>query len=299
MKKGNVFNIERHSLHDGPGIRTIVFLAGCPLRCLWCANPEGLQKKSLFVMKNLCVGCGTCEKVCECNAISMVDGKCTTDRLKCEVCGRCTEYCPAGARKMYGKEMTIDEVHDIVIRDEVFFRQSGGGLTISGGEPFVQWEFAGELLKRARECGINTAVETCGCVPWEHIEPFVQYINMFLYDVKHADPEKHRLFTGKTNHLIQSNLCKLGALGANITIRVPVIPGVNDTEEEIRDIAKIASEVNAVRMDVLPYHRLAESKHEQLDTIFEMNEVDILESERVDELVSSAKQYFEKINIEV
>lgn len=250
-------------------------------------------------MKNLCVGCGTCEKVCECNAISMVNGKCTTDRLKCEVCGRCTEYCLAGARKMYGKEMTIDEVLDIVIRDEVFFRQSGGGLTISGGEPFVQWEFAGELLKRARECGINTAVETCGCVPWEHIEPFVQYINMFLYDVKHADPEKHRLFTGKTNHLILSNLCKLGALGANITIRVPVIPGVNDTEEEIRDIAKIASEVNAVRMDVLPYHRLAESKHEQLDTIFEMNEVDILESERVDELVSSAKQYFEKINIEV
>lgn len=296
---GNVFNIERHSLHDGPGIRTIVFLAGCPLRCQWCANPEGWQQQSLLVFKKQCTGCGMCAAACGQGAISVAEGRCITDRSRCTLCGACVAHCPEGARHMYGQSMTVAEVMDVVTRDFVFYRQSGGGMTLSGGEPYVQNEFARELLAAAKEAGIHTAVETCGAVPWEAIAPTVELVDAFLYDVKHTDAEKHRQFTGKTNEQILANLRKLGALGTDITVRVPLIPGFNDTATELAAIAGAAAEVGARRMDVLPFHKLAMSKHDAMDTEFAMKDADVLPSEKVDGLVAAARRVFPNINTEV
>ncbi len=296
---GNVFNIERHSLHDGPGIRTIVFLSGCPLRCKWCANPEGLREKSLFVFKQQCTGCGMCVSACSRSAISIVGGKSITNREKCTLCGTCIMACPEGARRMYGEEMTVEQVINIVVRDAVFYRQSGGGMTLSGGEPFVQKQFAYDLLAAARDSGINTAVETCGAVPWEAIESAVGLVDTFLYDVKHTDPEKHRNFTGKTNEDVLRNIRRLGDENAHIIVRVPLIPEFNDTAEELSAIAEVAADAGAERMDVLPFHKLALSKHDAMETHFLMEAAEVLPSERVDCLVQEAKKIFKNINIEV
>ncbi len=230
----------------------------------------------------------------------MVDGKMVTDRALCDVCGICTNYCPQGARETAGARMTVDEVMRVVERDKMFYQTSGGGLTLSGGEPFMQDKFAAALFEECIMQGISTAVETSGSVPWENIEPSVEFVNVFLFDIKHMDPEKHRYYTGMDNRLILENIRKLSERGANITVRVPVVPGVNDTAEEIGAIAQFAAGLAGVhRIDLLPFHKLAISKHEALGTAYEMADREPLDGETVDRLVAAAKEKFDNVHVEV
>ncbi len=298
--KGRIFNIERHALHDGPGIRTLIFLSGCPLRCLWCANPEGLQSKTLFIWKKQCTHCGSCVSACPKSAIAMKDGECVTDRQLCDMCGLCVEACPQGAREISGVEMTVAQVLDIALRDSVFYEQSGGGITLSGGEPFFQSEFVCELLRHAKANNLHTAVETSGAVPWCHIEKCFEYINLFLFDIKHIDENKHQRFTGQDNRIIKENAKRLAAANAKIIIRVPIIPTFNDTVEEVESIARFAAGLtNVERLDILPFHKLAEAKHGAMDTAYKMSRFEPIPNEKVDRLAAAMKNIFPETHIEV
>lgn len=265
-EKGIVFNIQRHSIHDGPGIRTIVFLKGCPIACRWCSNPESQDfERELLYDPEKCIRCDACIEVCPEGAIRRDGSSLVFSRELCRACGLCTEVCYAEARRMEGRVMTAEEVVAEVEKDSAFFHRSGGGLTLSGGEPFAQPEFAAAVLRLAREKGLHTAVETAGHVPWEYIESALPYIDLFLFDVKHADPDRHREFTGADNRLILENLERLGRLrGADIIVRIPVVPGFNDRPDELLAIAGIAERLGFREIHFLPYHRYGAGKYRLL-----------------------------------
>ena len=249
--KATIFDIERNSYVDGPGIRTTVFFKGCNLRCAWCHNPEGQSPKpQMMFYKNKCTGCGKCKEKCP-NALE-----------KCELCGKCTIYCPHDAREICGKEYTVDEVMREILKDKVFYENSGGGVTFSGGECMLQIDFLEEILKVCKENGIHTAVDTAGHVPYEYFERILPYTNLFLYDVKCYDSEKHKKYTGVRNELILENLKKLLATGKSVWVRIPIIPTVNDTVEEIQRIkAYISSCGKPEKIELLPYHAMGEHKY--------------------------------------
>lgn len=249
--KATIFDIERNSYVDGPGIRTTVFFKGCNLRCAWCHNPESQSPKpQMMFYKNKCTGCGKCKEKCP-NALE-----------KCELCGKCTIYCPHDAREICGKEYTVDEVMREILKDKVFYENSGGGVTFSGGECMLQIDFLEEILKVCKENGIHTAVDTAGHVPYEYFERILPYTNLFLYDVKCYDSEKHKKYTGVRNELILENLKKLLATGKSVWVRIPIIPTVNDTLEEIQRIkAYISSCGKPEKIELLPYHAMGEHKY--------------------------------------
>lgn len=249
--KATIFDIERNSYVDGPGIRTTVFFKGCNLRCAWCHNPESQSPKpQMMFYKNKCTGCGKCKEKCP-NALE-----------KCELCGKCTIYCPHDAREICGKEYTVDEVMREILKDKVFYENSGGGVTFSGGECMLQIDFLEEILKVCKENGIHTAVDTAGHVPYEYFERILPYTNLFLYDVKCYDSEKHKKYTGVRNELILENLKKLLATGKSVWVRIPIIPTVNDTVEEIQRIkAYISSCGKPEKIELLPYHAMGEHKY--------------------------------------
>ena len=249
--KATIFDIERNSYVDGPGIRTTVFFKGCNLRCAWCHNPESQSPKpQMMFYKNKCTGCGKCKEKCP-NALE-----------KCELCGKCTIYCPHDAREICGKEYTVDEVMREILKDKVFYENSGGGVTFSGGECMLQIDFLEEILKVCKENGIHTAVDTAGHVPYEYFERILPYTNLFLYDVKCYDSEKHKKYTGVRNELILENLKKLLATGKSVWVRIPIIPTVNDTVEEIQRIKAYISSCGKPEMiELLPYHAMGEHKY--------------------------------------
>ena len=260
--KATVFDIQRFSVHDGPGIRTTVFLKGCPLNCLWCHNPESkVPQPELMLHENSCIGCGECLKACERNLHAFSDGHHILDRDACRSCGQCAEACVGGALSISGNEMTADEVLAIVLRDKSFYDNSGGGVTVSGGEPLMQADFCTELLTRAKAQGISTACETSGFGRWETIERLRSCVDLFLWDYKETSPERHREYTGADNTRILENLRKLSDLGAAIVLRCPIIPGLNDREEHFRGIADIANtHASVLRIEIEPYHSLGKSK---------------------------------------
>ena len=263
---GWVSNIQRFSVHDGPGIRTTVFLQGCPLHCLWCSNPEA-QEPGVHIVhwEDRCLGCDACRAVCPRSAIR-VDGlgRRFVVTASCDGCGRCLEQCYPGALEQLGRLLTVREVLDAVEADRVFYDRSGGGMTLSGGEPMAQPEFCLALLAGARALGIATCMETCGQAPWALWEQMLPYLGLVLYDLKEVDRERHERWTGVPNDLILDNLRRLAASGTRVIVRRPVIPGCNDDEESLLALADYVGEVGLREIHLLPYHRLAQGKYERL-----------------------------------
>ncbi len=278
-----VFDIQRFSLHDGPGIRTTVFLKGCPLRCLWCHNPESKSKKAeLTLYKNRCIGCLDCLSACP-NGVHSVSpsGEHLLDRTRCLVCGACAAAC-TGALEVCGTEMRPEEVLEEVLKDLPFYENSGGGLTVSGGEPLLQAEFTYALLSMAKSRGLHTAIETSGYAPWETVREIAAVTDLFLWDVKETDPARHKAYTGVDNAVILENLRRLDAQGAKIVLRCPVIPGCNDREEHFAAVGKLAETLSAVEhVDIEPYHPLGISKADALGQEYPLRDLKMPENETV------------------
>ena len=266
--KGLIFNIQRYSIHDGPGIRTTVFLKGCPLRCFWCQNPESQKVKAEILLdRNKCASCGQCVTACPSGANVLTPDGVKMMRDKCTGCGQCVDVCPNEARRLAGKYVTVDEVMEEILRDRIFYENSGGGVTLSGGEPLMQADFALHLLCRCKEEGLHTALDTCGYAPWETIQKLLKYTDLVLYDIKCLDATKHSNATGKPNELIIKN-AKIIAGSKEMWIRVPLVPGFNDSEGEVRAVVSyVKKEMGSKKIDLHCYNRLGEGKYDRLDRI--------------------------------
>lgn len=260
--KGNIFEIQRFSVHDGPGIRTTVFMKGCPLTCRWCHNPEGIGSSAeIAFFPNKCIACGRCIDICKHGAHRMEDGVHMYDRTDCRLCGSCAEECCSLALTLVGEEMTASKVIEEVLLDVPFYKTSGGGMTLSGGEPTYQSDFACALLALAREAGVDCVVETSGHCKWQVLEQMLPMVSMFLFDIKDTDPERHEQHTGVGTDLIHENLRKLHHAGAAIMLRCPIVPGLNDLSIHFEGIAALANEMpNLLGVEIMPYHRLGEDK---------------------------------------
>ena len=256
--EGKIFDIQRFSIYDGPGIRTNVFFKGCNLRCLWCHNPESQSiKNQLMFRREKCIGCGRCTALC---------GNTFTEA--CTACGKCVESCPASAREITGKTMTADAVVEAVLKDRAFYETSGGGVTLSGGEPLLQADFALEILRKCKENGLHTAVETAANVPWHTFEKVLPYLDMVLCDIKCIDEEKHKALTGVDNKTILENAEKLKHSGAELLFRMPVIPTCNDDEVE-----KVAAFTGDTSLEILAYHETGCGKYDALGMEYKLKNV--------------------------
>ena len=289
---GTVFDIQRFSVHDGPGIRTIVFLKGCPLRCRWCSNPESQEwVRQLAYIQADCIKCGKCVQACQYNALDFTSGF-HVDKDKCVLCGDCSAVCYPGAMVMEGKIRTVSDLIKELRRDNTHYRRSGGGITLSGGEALAQATFSAALLKACQAEGWHTAVETAAYVPREKIAQTLPYLNLVLLDIKHADSKKHEQYVGQPNELILENAHYIASFpNVELIIRVPVIPGFNDQPEEIAAIAKIANSLPGVKkLHLLPYHRMGENKYDYLKYDYKMKGIDALSPERAAYLKTVVEQ---------
>ena len=268
VKTAVITNIQGFSLHDGPGIRTVVFFKGCPLACRWCANPECISgvPQTGFI-QTLCARCGRCFDACPRGAIRLEEGVHRIDYSRCLACGACVERCGYGALVRYGDTMTAGAVWDAVRRDRMFYDSSGGGVTVSGGEPLLKAEFVGELFTRCKEDGIDTCVETCGFADSEAFAEILPVTDLFLFDIKHMDAAAHKKHTGQPNERILENAALLMQRGADVLFRQPLIPGVNDSPENIAATADFLTRtgVCAAGLELMPYHRMGWSKYRALD----------------------------------
>lgn len=285
MTTGTIINIQKYCVHDGPGIRTTVFFKGCPLRCWWCHNPESHNPKhEIMFFQERCQGCGVCVKRCPENAIEIKDSVPVWDEKKCRLCGKCTDFCPNNAREYVGQDITKVELMQEIAKDMVFYEESGGGVTFSGGEPLLHADFLSEVLKSCKEKGINTAVETSGYAPWESFEKILGNVDLFLYDLKLMDSEKHKKYMGVGNEVILSNLKKLSSRGANIFARMPIIAGVNDDEEHINEAIKFLSEIKPLQVNLLPYHKMGMDKYRRLSKDYKLSGMEKPSDERLAEI---------------
>ena len=302
--EGVVFSIQRFSIHDGPGIRTTVFLKGCSLRCFWCHNPEGMRPKpDIQFFPDRCIGCDECIKACQHGAVIKVDGVRVYDREKCVVCGECVDTCYAGARVLTGKYMSVDAVVSEILQDRAFYETSNGGVTLSGGEPVMQPDFTYELLSRCKAEGLHTAIETCGNVRWEDEARMMPVTDLIMMDIKHMDSAKHRWATGAPNERILAAARKFAAMAQPIIFRIPVIPTVNDTVEEVTAIAAFVRELIEVRnqaggdgehtisLELLPFHRLAGDKYRSLDMDYRARDLITPTREHMQALTEAARSF--------
>lgn len=298
LLQGLIFSIDRFSAEDGPGIRTTVFMKGCPLSCIWCHSPQcqGAEGPQLGFYSSRCIGCAACVEVCPHKA-QMV---CPTDRRvlwdKCDNCGKCVDVCPSMALEMVGNWLTVEQLMNILKKDWVYYKNSGGGVTFSGGEPTAQAGFLAACLKRCKELEIHTAVDTCGFAEWAVFEEILPYVDLFLYDIKHMDSTKHKRFTGVGNELILKNLKKVSQHGKSIWIRIPLIPGYTDSEENLRQTGEFVRELKGVeRVSLLPYNTAAGARYSYIGRKYELEHLGLYPKQRKRTCVES----FSSLGIEV
>ena len=279
--KATIFNIERFAIHDGPGIRTTVFFKGCPLRCPWCANPESQKKiTQIKYQLNKCTACLRCVNSCSNGAIAFEGERIVISGEKCKRCGNCVSNCLNNALSLVGEEVDTDEIYAEILKDKDYYEASGGGVTLSGGEVMLQWKAAGELLKKIKAAGIHTAIETCGDVPIEAFQELEEYVDLFLFDIKHIDPEKVKNVTGGDLERILQNLSYLAKRKVSeVIIRVPVIPEFNYDAAIITQIFKSAQKLKIREVHLLPYHTLGIHKYGQLGMTYQMQEQGIPKEE--------------------
>ncbi|MCG4663080.1 glycyl-radical enzyme activating protein [[Clostridium] innocuum] len=281
--KAKMMEIERFAIHDGPGVRTTIFLQGCPLQCPWCANPESQTTgEKLMYNKSKCILCGTCAENCPTKSIQFVNEEIVINRKTCINCKTCAKNCLVDAIYFIGKESTIDEIMAVIMKDKDYYDVSGGGITISGGEPFMQYNALCALLDACKEQGIHTAVETTGDTDWDKIEMIQNKIDLFLFDVKHINPEKIKEITKGNGNRILENLRKLAKIDASkIVIRVPVIPTFNNDEITIQGIISLAIELGIPEINLLPYHNLGKSKYDHLGLSYPMGNLAMMKKEEL------------------
>lgn len=294
---GTIFNIQRFSTEDGPGIRTTVFFKGCPLRCLWCSNPESqLPIKQIAHRDSLCNGCESCIKVCSMEAIclrpSNGDFTIKINRNKCNNCGECIEVCKAGALQFYGQSLTVDEIFTEVKKDIGYYLKSQGGITASGGEPLEQADFVAELFQRCRSIGIHTALDTCGYFAPSALNKISDKVDLVLFDIKLINRQQHKQFTGKYNDIILKNAHLIASKGIQMIIRIPLIPNFNDSEDNLNEIAHFVSGLdNTPSVVLLPYHRFGENKYKMLDMDYQLINVMHLNEKRISKCQEIIKRY--------
>lgn len=297
-KKGLIFDIQRFSIHDGPGIRTLVFMKGCPLRCSWCSNPESQSSiPEIMFFEEKCIQCKACLQVCPYDEALKENWPLAGEA--CAGCGVCVDVCYAQARTLVGRWSSVQQVFDIVERDRVFYEESGGGLTVGGGEPTYQADFVARLLELSKSRGIHTAIETCGYTPWKTMSTVLKHVDLLLMDIKHMDSEKHKLHTGAANDGILENAKKAADLVAEMVVRLPLIPGFNDEEENIRALGKfMKNELPRVkRIDVLPYHSTGESKSHRLGKAYTPAGLEPQSREKLDSVHEILHSYGLKVRI--
>ncbi|MBC7235955.1 MAG: glycyl-radical enzyme activating protein [Chloroflexi bacterium] len=288
--KGIVTNIQRFSIHDGPGIRTTVFMKGCNLRCFWCHNPETLETyPELQIFPDRCIGCGECFQRCPNEAHVMQDGQRIFRRELCQGCGTCAETCYAEALVLVGEEMTVEEVVDQVLRDKPFYETSNGGVTLSGGEPLLQFDFAYAILERCQAEGIHTAIETAANFPWARVAAILPVTDLVMMDIKLMDSRRHRECTGVPNERILENARRLGEQDVPLIVRTPIIPGVNDNADDVAAIAQfVATLPNLLYYELLPFHPMAKSKYVSLDLDYRAKDLKSPPGEQMDALTRVA-----------
>lgn len=283
--KGIVVDIHRFSLHDGPGIRTSIFLKGCPLHCKWCHNPEAVSPKpQLSFNAEKCKDCFECVEVCPSGAHQIINGKHKVDFGKCTLHKECVDVCPNGVLWIIGDVMNVEEIMKVVLKDKDYYSNSGGGITITGGEPMAQFEFTKELLLTAKKNNIHTCIETCGYSSTDRYLELLSLVDLFLFDFKETDPLKHKDYTGVDNKLILKNLSALYENGAKIILRCPLIPGVNDSDEHLSGIVKLAEEYpNIEGIELMPYHNIGQDKAKKIGKENEFLQQENTTSEKKDE----------------
>jgi pyruvate formate lyase activating enzyme len=301
-KTGIVFNIQKFSVHDGPGIRTTVFMKGCPLQCHWCANAESIgTEPELGIIRNICNHCGKCLDVCPEKALRFDDNdRIQVDRNRCTACGECVAVCPTGALTIYGKQVTVDDVFKEIEKDKAFYEGSNGGITVSGGEPLRQSDFITALFKQCHEAGIGTCLDTCGYAATDKLKDVLAFTDYILYDIKHMDTARHQQFTGVANNLILNNAKVIAESGIPVLYRIPLIKNINDTTHNIRETIKFIQTLgNDTAVEFLPYHRLGIGKYQTLDRPYRGETFQTPSSDDIETLIKIFKDQGIQCNVSV